>query len=138
MLVHCFFVPDIPKVTLVINYDLPAEIEEYVHRIGRTGRVGNTGRAISFFDPTADAGIAGALKGILSDAGQTVPEWLSDVSAGGYDLDGGDFEGIDSRASRVSYAHACLYSCSVPILIGDDWWLDCLLNLHLSLLFQFD
>jgi len=115
MLVHPFFVPDIPKVTLVINYDLPAEIEEYVHRIGRTGRVGNTGRAISFFDPTADAGIAGALKGILSDAGQTVPEWLSDVSAGGYGLDGGDFGGIDSR---VSYTHACLILMLVLMIGG--------------------
>ncbi|VDM72748.1 unnamed protein product [Strongylus vulgaris] len=32
---------DIPNVKHVINYDLPSEIDEYVHRIGRTGRVGN-------------------------------------------------------------------------------------------------
>lgn len=42
---------DIKGVDLVINYDLPKSIDEYVHRIGRTGRVGNKGRAISFFDP---------------------------------------------------------------------------------------
>ena len=41
---------DIKDVKHVINYDLPKEIDEYVHRIGRTGRVGNTGKATSFFD----------------------------------------------------------------------------------------
>lgn len=39
---------DIENITHVINYDIPLEIESYVHRIGRTGRVGNTGKAISF------------------------------------------------------------------------------------------
>ena len=34
---------DIPHVKHVINFDLPTDIEEYVHRIGRTGRVGNLG-----------------------------------------------------------------------------------------------
>lgn len=33
-----------------MNYDLPKGIDEYVHRIGRTGRVGNRGKAVSFFD----------------------------------------------------------------------------------------
>ena len=35
---------DIPNVAHVINFDLPSDIEEYVHRIGRTGRVGNVGK----------------------------------------------------------------------------------------------
>ena len=35
---------DIPHVKHVINFDLPTDIEEYVHRIGRTGRVGNLGQ----------------------------------------------------------------------------------------------
>ena len=34
---------DIPNVKHVINFDLPSDIEEYVHRIGRTGRMGNLG-----------------------------------------------------------------------------------------------
>lgn len=42
---------DIKDVRHVINYDMPKEIDEYVHRIGRTGRVGNVGMATSFFDP---------------------------------------------------------------------------------------
>lgn len=41
---------DIKNVQLVINYDLPKSIDEYVHRIGRTGRLGNQGKAISFYD----------------------------------------------------------------------------------------
>ena len=36
---------DIPNVQHVIKYDMPKSIDEYVHRIGRTGRVGNQGRA---------------------------------------------------------------------------------------------
>ncbi len=38
-------------VTLVVNYDLPNEPEAYVHRIGRTGRAGATGKAVSFCSP---------------------------------------------------------------------------------------
>lgn len=36
---------DISNVKHVINFDLPSDIEEYVHRIGRTGRVGNLGKS---------------------------------------------------------------------------------------------
>src|SRR5262249_39544667 len=40
---------DIDSVSHVINYDIPEAPEDYVHRIGRTGRAGNTGRAITLF-----------------------------------------------------------------------------------------
>ncbi|SJL84410.1 DEAD/DEAH box helicase [Vibrio palustris] len=42
---------DISNVTHVINFDMPKHTEEYVHRVGRTGRAGNTGDAISFVGP---------------------------------------------------------------------------------------
>ena len=42
---------DIPRIDLVINYDLPGDNESYVHRIGRTGRAGRKGTAISFVRP---------------------------------------------------------------------------------------
>ena len=42
---------DIPRIDLVINYDLPGDNESYVHRIGRTGRAGRSGTAISFVRP---------------------------------------------------------------------------------------
>ncbi|KAJ6222945.1 hypothetical protein RDWZM_001490 [Blomia tropicalis] len=53
---------DIPNVKHVINFDLPNDIEEYVHRIGRTGRVGNLGLATSFFNDK-NRNIAGDLYG---------------------------------------------------------------------------
>ncbi|KAL3083282.1 hypothetical protein niasHS_011084 [Heterodera schachtii] len=50
---------NIPNVEHVINYDLPEkEIDTYIHRIGRTGRAGNTGLATSFFDPTSPEDLA--------------------------------------------------------------------------------
>ncbi len=42
---------DIDGITLIINYDLPLDGQTYVHRIGRTGRMENTGRAVSFVTP---------------------------------------------------------------------------------------
>lgn len=56
---------DIKDVTDVINYDLPSSIDDYVHRIGRTGRVGNLGAATSFYDPDRNHEIREALVDIL-------------------------------------------------------------------------
>lgn len=39
---------DFPDIKHVINYDMPKDIESYIHRIGRTGRQGKTGRATTF------------------------------------------------------------------------------------------
>jgi len=43
---------DIDNITLIVNYDIPEDRESYVHRIGRTGRIGNLGRAITFVTPS--------------------------------------------------------------------------------------
>ena len=51
----------------VINYDLPRTRDDYVHRIGRTGRVGNAGRATSFFDESNDQALAAELVKVLSE-----------------------------------------------------------------------
>ncbi|KAM6893952.1 putative ATP-dependent RNA helicase DDX4 [Xenentodon cancila] len=69
---------DIPDVQHVVNFDLPSSIDEYVHRIGRTGRCGNTGRAVSFYDPDANSQLARSLITILSKAQQEVPSWLEE------------------------------------------------------------
>ncbi|NXN18963.1 DDX4 helicase, partial [Indicator maculatus] len=58
---------DIENVQHVINFDLPSTIEEYVHRIGRTGRCGNIGKAVCFFDSTSDGHLAQPLVKVLSD-----------------------------------------------------------------------
>lgn len=67
---------DIKNVKHVINYDLPNAIDAYIHRIGRTGRIGNCGRATSFYDPNVDGAIAADLKKILMQADQPVPDFL--------------------------------------------------------------
>ncbi|OCS86628.1 DEAD/DEAH box helicase [Caryophanon tenue] len=49
---------DIENVSLVVNVDIPLEVEAYVHRTGRTGRAGNTGKAITFVTPFEDKFLA--------------------------------------------------------------------------------
>ena len=66
---------DIPNVQHVINYDLPENIDDYVHRIGRTGRAGNKGVTTAFFTDK-NRNIAGDLIKLLRDANQTLPSFL--------------------------------------------------------------
>merc|ERR1740115_569142 len=68
---------DVKDITHVINYDMPGALEDYVHRIGRTGRAGATGTAHSFFT-SANANMARELTALVSDAGQEVPRELQD------------------------------------------------------------
>ncbi|KAL4617626.1 putative ATP-dependent RNA helicase DDX4 [Arapaima gigas] len=79
---------DIEHVQHVVNFDLPSTIDEYVHRIGRTGRCGNTGRAVSFFDPGTDTPLARSLVKVLSEAQQEVPSWLEEVAFGTHSTPG--------------------------------------------------
>ncbi len=60
---------DVEAVTHVFNYDLPNEPESYVHRIGRTGRAGRDGMAVSFCDETEGA----YLREIEWSTGQAIP-----------------------------------------------------------------
>ncbi|OAD78219.1 hypothetical protein PHYBLDRAFT_130586, partial [Phycomyces blakesleeanus NRRL 1555(-)] len=66
---------DIPNVVHVISFDLPNEIDDYVHRIGRTGRAGNTGIATAFFT-RYNRNIAPEMVKLLKEAKQEVPSWL--------------------------------------------------------------
>jgi len=70
---------DISNVKHVINYDLPHDIDDYVHRIGRTGRAGNDGAATAFFNEK-NSNIAADLVTILEECGQDVDTWLLDMS----------------------------------------------------------
>lgn len=69
---------DISNVKFVVNFDLPTDIDEYVHRIGRTGRAGNSGEAISFFNEK-NRNIARDLYDILNETQQEVPDFLSKI-----------------------------------------------------------
>ncbi|KAL0346314.1 UNVERIFIED_CONTAM: DEAD-box ATP-dependent RNA helicase 52 [Sesamum radiatum] len=67
---------DIPHVAHVINFDLPNDIDDYVHRIGRTGRAGKTGLATAFFNEN-NMSLAKPLAGLMQEANQEVPDWLT-------------------------------------------------------------
>ncbi|XP_073310190.1 DEAD-box ATP-dependent RNA helicase 37-like [Primulina huaijiensis] len=71
---------DIPHVAHVVNFDLPNDIDDYVHRIGRTGRAGKTGLATAFFNEN-NASLAKSLADLMQEANQEVPAWLSRFAA---------------------------------------------------------
>ncbi|KAG5227546.1 DEAD-box ATP-dependent RNA helicase [Salix suchowensis] len=93
---------DIPHVAHVVNFDLPNDIDDYVHRIGRTGRAGNSGLATAFFNE-GNASLARPLSELMQEANQEVPAWLSRYAArpsfGGKNRrsGGGRFGGRDFR-----------------------------------------
>lgn len=85
---------DIPNVTHVINYDLPTDIDDYVHRIGRTGRAGNTGIATAFFN-RGNRGVVRDLLDLLKEAHQEVPAFLESIAR-----EGSGFGGRGGRGGR--------------------------------------
>ncbi|TKC35874.1 hypothetical protein EI555_009617, partial [Monodon monoceros] len=121
---------DIENVQHVINFDLPSTIDEYVHRIGRTGRCGNTGRAISFFDPESDGHLAQPLVKVLSDAQQDVPAWLEEIAFSMYvtgfsgSTRGNMFVSIDTRKNYQgkSSLNTARFSSQAPNPVDDESW----------------
>lgn len=94
---------DIPHVAHVINFDLPRDIDGYVHRIGRTGRAGKSGVATAFFSE-ANQPLAKALIELMKESCQEVPDWLSEYAKNssnggerGRQYGGGRFGGHDFR-----------------------------------------
>ena len=83
---------DIPNVTHVVNYDLPTDIDDYVHRIGRTGRAGNTGKSTAFFN-RGNRGIVRDMIELLKEAHQEVPAFLENVAREGAGFGGGGGRG---------------------------------------------
>ncbi|WVZ05199.1 hypothetical protein V8G54_018545 [Vigna mungo] len=108
---------DIPHVAHVVNFDLPNDIDDYVHRIGRTGRAGKKGLATAFFNDN-NASLARPLADLMQEANQEVPDWLSRYAArssigggrnrrtGGSRFGGRDFrrEGSFSRGGSDYYS----------------------------------
>lgn len=80
---------DVKQLKLVVNYDAPNHLEDYVHRAGRTGRAGNTGTAVTFITEEQENCAPGIAKA-LEQSGQPVPErleamrkaWREKVKAG--------------------------------------------------------
>jgi len=71
---------DFPDIQHVINYDMPAEIENYVHRIGRTGRCGKTGIATTFINKNQSETTLLDLKHLLQEAKQRIPPVLAELN----------------------------------------------------------
>ena len=74
---------DIKGIERVINFDYPPDAEDYIHRIGRTGRAGASGQADTLFVLPKDAPRANELARILRDAGQPVGDELAAMAKKG-------------------------------------------------------
>ncbi|XP_060841817.1 ATP-dependent RNA helicase abstrakt [Rhopalosiphum padi] len=72
---------DFEEIQHVINYDMPDDVENYVHRIGRTGRSGKTGIATTFINKANDESVLLDLKHLLIEARQKVPLFLSELES---------------------------------------------------------
>ncbi|KAJ5234478.1 ATP-dependent RNA helicase dbp3 [Penicillium citrinum] len=99
---------DIPAVKLVINVTFPLTVEDYVHRIGRTGRAGAEGHAITLFTEQ-DKALAGGLVNVLKAANQHVPEDLmkfgTTVKKKQHDAYGAFFKDVDTdkKATKITF-----------------------------------
>ncbi|SBT49210.1 ATP-dependent RNA helicase, putative [Plasmodium ovale wallikeri] len=75
---------DIKNISVVINYDIPNTIEDYIHRIGRTGRAGNRGKSILFFSydyyVPQKFRFAKELIKLLNKTNQVVPKELKEIA----------------------------------------------------------
>ncbi|KAK8948420.1 DEAD-box ATP-dependent RNA helicase 52 [Platanthera zijinensis] len=79
---------DIPHVAHVVNFDLPNDIDDYVHRIGRTGRAGKSGLATAFFNE-GNASLTKPLVELMQESNQEVPAWLARFAASRASYGGG-------------------------------------------------
>lgn len=69
---------DVKQLKLVVNYDAPNHLEDYVHRAGRTGRAGNTGTAVTFVTGDQE-NCAASIAKALEQSGQPVPEQIKEM-----------------------------------------------------------
>ncbi|CAI5722234.1 unnamed protein product [Peronospora effusa] len=91
---------DIDGVTQVINFDLPNNIDDYVHRIGRTGRVGNIGYALSMMNEK-NRNIAREMYELMSENEQEIPAFLDQMANSGF-RGGSGGRGRGGRGGRGS------------------------------------
>lgn len=71
---------DIPNVSLVVNFQMSKKIDDYIHRVGRTGRAGSYGTSITFLSDEADSEIYGDLKKLVSKSGNKLPEEFKKIN----------------------------------------------------------
>ncbi|KAK6920643.1 DEAD/DEAH box helicase domain [Dillenia turbinata] len=107
---------DVKDIKCVINYDFPSSLEDYVHRIGRTGRAGARGTAFSFFTHSNAKFVRELIK-ILQEAGQIVPPALSALARSGGSAYG-DSRGNFRSRGRGGYGNRSRTSGSNTIPLG--------------------
>ena len=95
-------ITDVKDIRFVINYDMPTEVESYIHRIGRTGRAGATGEAHSFFTHS-DAKLARELIRILREANQVIPPELEQLSRSSFGGSSSRYRGGGGGGYRGGY-----------------------------------
>mmetsp|Transcript_144819 Transcript_144819/g.361149 ORF Transcript_144819/g.361149 Transcript_144819/m.361149 type:complete len:747 (+) Transcript_144819:78-2318(+) len=100
---------DLPGIDHVVNYELPPNADDYVHRIGRTGRIGNSGIATSFVGDTEPA-LKGIVKSMMEAAEEDesatpVPAWLRELamSSRGNAQKGGRYRSRSAPGRSGSY-----------------------------------
>mmetsp|Transcript_28206 Transcript_28206/g.46765 ORF Transcript_28206/g.46765 Transcript_28206/m.46765 type:complete len:366 (-) Transcript_28206:263-1360(-) len=72
---------DVDDIRMVVNFDMPTNLEDWVHRVGRTGRAGKKGTAISFFVAEKNGRMAKDLIDILKRTNQNIPPELAALAA---------------------------------------------------------
>jgi len=93
-------VVDVKDIKCVINYDFPSSLEDYIHRIGRTGRAGAKGTAYTFFTQS-NAKFARELIRILREAGQVVSPALSAMAQSAGFSSGGNYLCLSHSAQSL-------------------------------------
>ena len=69
---------DFPNVYCIINFDMPNCIDDYIHRVGRTGRLGQEGRVITYIDGLEDINKENLIH-LLKHLNKDIPDWLNEV-----------------------------------------------------------
>lgn len=95
---------DLPGVDHVVNYEMPLNAEDYTHRIGRTGRIGNTGLSTSLVGSWEPA-LRDILKSVRDMKSARIPEWLEyHANSGSRSMRGGRGGGYVSRYNQSRQA----------------------------------
>merc|ERR1711971_292348 len=95
---------DFPDIRHVINFDMPKEIEDYIHRIGRTGRCGKTGVATTFININVPEITLYDLLGLLIEAKQKIPPILQSIRG---DSEQNKTEGTFEEVDGTVGCHYC-------------------------------
>ena len=111
---------DVDDVKYVINFDYPSSSEDYIHRIGRTGRSQATGTSYAFFTPQ-NGRQAKDLINVLQEANQVINPKLSELAARG----GGGGGGYGGRSKSFTFYLNLNLTRSCPafsaVLVSSAW-----------------